>query len=47
MADKKLRGMLEGSKDLRFAEQKVSIKSAVSQENLSEIDALAKELVSL
>ena len=47
MADKKLRSMLEGSKDLRFAEQKVSIKSAVSQENLSEIDALAKELVSL
>ena len=46
MADKKLRGMLEGSKDLRFAEQKVSIKSAVSEQNLAEIDALAKELLS-
>ena len=46
MADKKLRSMLEGSKDLRFAEQKVSIKSAVSEQNLAEIDALAKELLS-
>lgn len=46
MADKRLRSMLEGSKDLRFAEQKVSIKSAVSEQNLAEIDALAKELLS-
>jgi flavorubredoxin len=45
MADKKLRSMLEGSKDIRFAEQKVSIKSAVSEQNLAEIDALAKELL--
>ena len=44
MADKKIRQMLEGSKDIRFAEQKVSIKSAVSDTNLEEIDALAKEL---
>ena len=44
MADKKIRSMLEGSKGLRFAEQKVSIKSAVSDANLAEIDALAKEL---
>ena len=47
MADKKLRAMLEGLKGLRFAEQKVSIKSALSDSNLAEIDALAKELVSL
>ena len=44
MADKKIRGMLEGSKDIRYAKQRVSIKSAVSEENLHEIDALAKEL---
>ena len=47
MADKKIRAMLEGSKELRFAEQKVSIKSALSEQNLADIDALAKELVSL
>jgi flavorubredoxin len=47
MADKKLRSMLEGSKDIRFTEQKVSIKSAVSEQNLAEIDALAKELVAI
>ena len=45
MADKKIRAMLEGSKGLRFAEQRVSIKSAVSDANIAEIDALAKELV--
>ena len=45
MADKKLRAMLEGAKDIRFAEQKVSIKSAMNDQNLAEIDALAKELV--
>ena len=47
MAYKKLRSMLEGSKDIRFTEQKVSIKSAVSEQNLAEIDALAKELVAI
>ena len=47
MADKKIRQMLEGSKGIRFAEQRVSIKSAVSAENLSEIDALAKELAAI
>ncbi len=47
MADKKLRAMLEGSKELRFAQQKVSIKSSVNEANLAEIAALAKELAAL
>ena len=47
MADKKIRSMLEGSAGIRFAEQKVSIKSAVNEANIAEIDALARELASL
>ena len=44
MAAKVMRGMLEGSKNLRFAEQSVKLLSAMSEENQAELAALAEEL---
>ena len=45
-AEKNIKKMLENSKNLTFTESGVHIKSAVSEENLTEIKALAKELMS-
>jgi len=36
--------MLENSKNITYAENNVSIKSAVTDENIDQLDALAKEL---
>ena len=44
MAEKTIKAMLEKSKDLRFTENNVHIKSAVNENNMEEIRALAKEL---
>ena len=43
MATKIMKGMLEGGKNLSFAETNVKIRSAVNETNLAEIEALAKE----
>lgn len=43
-AAKVMRGMLEGSKNIRFAEQSVKLLSAISEENQTELTALAEEL---
>lgn len=43
-AAKVMRGMLEGSKNIRFAEQSVKLLSAMSEENQTELAALAEEL---
>ncbi len=45
MAEKVIKSKLEKSKDLTFTENNVHIKSAVSDTNLEEIKALAKELI--
>lgn len=44
MAAKVMRGMLEGSKEITFAENTVSILSAMKPENKSQLEALAEEL---
>ena len=44
IAGKIMHKMLEGSKNLTFAENNVKIFSAVSEENLRQIEALAEEL---
>ena len=44
MAEKFMRRMLENSKNLTYTEAGVHIKSAVNEENIAQIDALAKEL---
>ncbi len=44
MAEKVMRKMLEGSKNITYAENNVCIKSAMSEANKAEIEALAKEL---
>ncbi len=44
MAAKVMRGMLEGAKDISYAEHGVKILSAVSEENRTELRGLAKEL---
>ena len=44
MATKVMRGMLEGSKDLTFAESGVRILSALNAESRAQLDALAEEL---
>lgn len=44
-AAKVIKGMFEKSKNITFAENVVSIKSAVKQENIAQIEALADELV--
>ena len=45
VADKIIKGMLEKSKNLTFANTKVKILSSVNEQNKSEIKALAKELI--
>ena len=44
MAEKFMRKMLENSKNLTYTEAGVHIKSAVNEENIAQIEALAKEL---
>ena len=44
MAAKKMKSMLEGSKNLTFAEPTVTLRSAMSAESEAQIAALAKEL---
>lgn len=44
VAAKVMRGMLEGSKDLTFAETTVKIVAALNEGSLAQIDALANEL---
>ncbi|MBQ8528813.1 MAG: FprA family A-type flavoprotein [Clostridia bacterium] len=44
MAAKVMRGMLEGSKDITYTETTVKILSALTEENLRQIEALAEEL---
>ena len=44
-AAKVMEKMLEGSKELTFAENKVSIMSAVKPENRAQIERLAEELI--
>lgn len=44
MAEKVMRKMLEESKNITYAENNVCIKSAMSEANKAEIEALAKEL---
>ena len=44
MATKVMKGMLEKSKNLTFCENEVSIKSALSDESIAKIKALAEEL---
>ena len=45
MATKIMKSMLEGGKNLTFAESNVKIRSAVNEANLAEIEALAKEFI--
>jgi hypothetical protein len=40
-----MKSMLEKSKNLTFAENEIKILSAVSQENLCQLEKLAQELV--
>ncbi|MBE6635391.1 MAG: MBL fold metallo-hydrolase [Ruminococcaceae bacterium] len=47
MAEKVMRAMLDGSKNLKFTENNIRIMSAFSKENEIVADALAKELLSL
>ena len=44
MAEKRIKAYLENSKNLTFTKNSVHIKSALTEENLGEIKALAKEL---
>lgn len=44
LAAKMMRGMFEKSKDIRFADTTVSIKSALNAESTAQIEALAEEL---
>ena len=44
LAAKVMKGMLEECKDLTYLETSVKIKSALSQENLDQIEAMAEEL---
>ena len=44
MAEKFMRKMLEKSKDITYTEAGVHIKSAVNEENLAQLEALAEEL---
>ncbi len=45
VAVKTMKGMLEGSKNLEMVEQAVSIKSAMNDKNVEEINLLAEELL--
>ena len=44
MAAKTMKAMLENSKDITFTENSVCIRSALNDESLAQIDALAEEL---
>ncbi|MFQ9986190.1 MAG: hypothetical protein ACLRVS_10125, partial [Lachnospiraceae bacterium] len=44
MAAKIMRGMLERSKNIRYAETTVTVRSALSEENISELNMLSQEL---
>ncbi len=44
MAKKKIQGMLEGSKDITYAENCITIKGALNDDNLTQLQALAEEL---
>ena len=44
MAEKFMRRMLENSKNLTYTESGVHIKSAMNEENIAQIEALAAEL---
>ena len=44
-AAKGMRAMLEGCKNLTFAENTVTLSGAVTQENLDQMDALVAELL--
>ncbi len=44
LASKTMRIMLEGCKNISFAENNVTIRSALSEESLAKLDALAEEL---
>ena len=44
LAAKKIKSMLEGSKELAFVEPVVTLRSAMNEENQNQIEALAKEL---
>ena len=46
MSAKKMRDELEGLKDITFLENKVTIKSAMKQENIKELEVMADELLS-
>ena len=46
MAAKAMRARLEGCKDITFAENAVKIRSALNEENVAQIEALAEELMS-
>ena len=45
MATKTMRGLLENSKELKFAEHNVTIKSALNNVTRAEIAVLAAELM--
>lgn len=45
VAAKTLRSMLEGAKDLTYADTTVTIKSALNEKSLAELDSLAAELI--
>ena len=44
-AAKVMKGLLEGCKDTSFTETSVKILSAVTEDNISQIDALAEEIL--
>ncbi len=44
MAAKVMRGMLERSKNIRYAETTVTVRSALSEENIRELNVLSQEL---
>ncbi len=44
MAKKKIQGMLEGSKDISYAQNCITIKGAMNEANLTQLQALAEEL---
>ena len=43
-AARKIKAMLEGAKNIKFTDTTVTIKSALSETNLEELDSLVKEL---
>ena len=45
MAAKVIRGMFEKSKDITFTDTTVSIKSGLKAENITQLEAMADELM--